>query len=137
MKNKMKYIEENLFGMYPPSGSAQENYDGFVSEYGVEGLTEDDYTITVEDIQEYFDKLKQEKFKKFGDKHGYLEFGDKELALSQDAYISCDTRYTNHYEAIAFDSDENEYKVYWEITNQDCGDESDACDWSIYTVKQL
>jgi hypothetical protein len=58
MKSKTSYIEENLFGCYRPSGTAQENYDGFISEWGIDGLKmSNGYKITVEDIQEYFDTL--------------------------------------------------------------------------------
>ena len=62
MKNKTKFIEENLFGCYKPTGTAQENYDGFVSEYGVEGLREGDYEITVEDIEDYLDCMRTEAY---------------------------------------------------------------------------
>ncbi len=53
-----QYIEENLFGCYKPCGTAKENYDGFVSEWGVEGLKmSNGYEITIEDIQQYFDSI--------------------------------------------------------------------------------
>ena len=53
----MKYIEENLFGCNSPCGTAEENYECFVSEYGVDGLVCGNHAITCEDIQEYFDLI--------------------------------------------------------------------------------
>ncbi len=53
-----KYIEENLFGCIPPEGTAQENYDGFISSWG-DLKMDDGYEITVDDIQNYMDQFMQ------------------------------------------------------------------------------
>lgn len=52
-----RYIQENLFGSERPIGTAQENYEGFVKAWGVDGkiFDDNDNEITVEDIQEYLD----------------------------------------------------------------------------------
>lgn len=41
------------------------------------------------------------------------------------------------YQALAEDDQENEYLVMWNIINEDCEDESEACDWTKYTVQEL
>ena len=49
-----------------------------------------------------------------------LKYGNKELALLQDAYYECNYQYNSSskdewYEATAADTDGNKYKVYWAI----------------------
>jgi len=56
-----------------------------------------------------------------------------ELTLTQHAHIS-DNGLT--YEAHATDKDGNDYKVLWDIIADDC-DESNNCNWDVYTVKAL
>ena len=64
----------------------------------------------------------------------YVVHNDKKLYLSQQAYISDDGL---TYEASAIDDDENNYKIYWDVTCQDADDESDACDWDDFRVVEL
>jgi hypothetical protein len=61
--------------------------------------------------------------------------------LTQPAYVIGDGRY---YEAKAVDIEGNEYLLTWETTvewdnREDCdkGDESEACDWNVFTAQEL
>lgn len=66
---------------------------------------------------------------------GTVEFENKELTLTQEAFADSD--FSNGYEstvykAHAVDNEGNEYKVYWTpVDNLDeITDESEACDWT-------
>lgn len=62
MNTRMKFVSENLFGDWTPTGTAQENFDCFVNEWGIDELVDDEGNeITVADIQEYFDLLSSQK----------------------------------------------------------------------------
>lgn len=76
------------------------------------------------------------------------------IKLTQDAYVSSGeyrlhtdagkpsiTVLTTWYEALASDNEGNEYRVFWEISNQEAFDSGneDCCDWNnpieIYSYK--
>lgn len=63
----------------------------------------------------------------------------KSLWLIHDAYVTDDGNGDPYYTAVALDVDGNDYDITWQIkllgTEYDeCDDESDACDWTLYTV---
>jgi hypothetical protein len=60
-------------------------------------------------------------------------YNDIELKLNQLPYIYTDEL----YRACALDKDENEYIITWSITNPECQDESEACDWDNYRVRKV
>jgi hypothetical protein len=66
-----------------------------------------------------------------------INHNDKTLTLVQQPYISdCGA----FYQAHAKDDDDNTYLVKWAVTNDDpdnCDDESDMCDWDVYTVSEI
>ena len=57
----------------------------------------------------------------------------KQLKLTQNAYVTND----DTYQATALDDAHNRYTVEWTVTNYNCNDESDACDWDRYLVLPL
>lgn len=60
--SKTKFIEETLFGGWMPMGTAEENYSGIKAEYGEEAFTmEDGDILTLEELQEYFRGMQNEK----------------------------------------------------------------------------
>lgn len=60
------------------------------------------------------------------------------LELTSDPFIRKHPyREEDVYCAWAEDSDGYEYRILWDIINPDCEDESEACDWTIYTVERL
>lgn len=74
-----------------------------------------------------------EKFLELREKYGKYEHNDKTwLALTQDPYAEI-----NCYRAHAIDILGQEYNIYWDIMDQCCGNESDACDWDDYTTRRL
>lgn len=61
MKNYIESIGEQLFGNEKPEGTAQENYDSFIQNWGKKVLVfKDGRKITVSDIQNYMDSLQEE-----------------------------------------------------------------------------
>ncbi len=60
MESKTKFIEECMFGNQTPNGTAQENYDGHIANYGIESLEE--HGITLEDVQDYMDCVRTEAY---------------------------------------------------------------------------
>jgi len=64
--------------------------------------------------------------------YGEIQFKDKILKIMQLPYINGD-----FYEALAVDADGYEYLVKWDIVNENCSDESDACNWEIFKVTEL
>jgi len=69
---------------------------------------------------------------------GEFEHNGCRLALTQQAF--CTNHPENHtYQAHAVDVDGNEYVVLWDCLDgwMEMEDESDCCDWSVYTVKPL
>ena len=70
--------------------------------------------------------------------HGYVLHNNKELYLTQNAYVSdCGKYYKCH--AMAMDDNETifEYEIKWPVINFNCDDQSDSCDWDNYTVLEL
>jgi hypothetical protein len=72
--------------------------------------------------------------------HGTVQYKGLTLTITQVAYI--DREFATGierdvYRAHAVDADGADYKVTWEITNPDADDTSDACDWTVYTVRKL
>jgi hypothetical protein len=66
-----------------------------------------------------------------------IEYKGKTLTLMQDAFLAGGEMDNEHYEAQAKDENGNEYTIFWEITAEnfeDLQDESDACDWDVFTV---
>ena len=65
-----------------------------------------------------------------------ITYLDKVLTLKEEAYIT-GSNDDVYYLASATDADGNDYLVRWEIIVDDVDaldDESDACDWDVYTV---
>ena len=84
--------------------------------------------------------------------YGTVKYEGKTLTLTQIAYADKDfTRQEEivdeHgyaslinpvvYFAKAVDFSGNEYEIKWKIINYDCEDESDACDWTKFEVREL
>ncbi len=68
--------------------------------------------------------------------YGTVQYKGLELTLMQQPYI--EGSFVNPaYWAYAIDDDEGEYEIKWKITNPDCIDESEACDWTKYQVRKL
>ena len=63
---------------------------------------------------------------------GTVEHNGEKLWLTQQAYVT----YGGTYQAAAIDSEGNDYTVTWDTVEgwEQCEDESEACDWSVYTV---
>lgn len=63
---------------------------------------------------------------------------DTVISLIQDAHIADDGR---HYIALATDQNDGLYQVSWYVIDYDnsnaIDDESDMCDWDVYTIKVL
>lgn len=100
--------------------SAQEAIDAMHKDSGFE--PDEDYVcdLSVEDLQE---------------EYGTVDYEGLKLTLIQHAYF--DHRYDvdeDCYTAIAIDHKENQYRVFWDIINNDCEDEGEACDWNVYTI---
>lgn len=76
-------------------------------------------------------------------KHGTVEYKNKELTIMQAPYLEhCifgdgNMLSGDYYIAQAEDEDEQEYMIYWEVVDDLCEDESDACDWDVYAVKEI
>lgn len=75
---------------------------------------------------------------------GLVDYGYDTLYLTQDPYIdsreivSFSGTYTkNIYTAHAIDHQGEDYKIIWEIIDENAEDESDACGWDEYTIKKL
>lgn len=82
-------------------------------------------------MKEYLKKLENE----FGSI--IRESDELKIYLTQNAYIESNGKNT-WYQAVAIDKDENEYRVTWEIYDHidinQIEDESDACNWDVYTI---
>lgn len=59
----------------------------------------------------------------------------KTYFLKQDAYISDRVGMLDYYMAHATDEDDMDCTIFWPIVNDDCDDESNACDWDDFRVK--
>lgn len=68
--------------------------------------------------------------------HGTVDYNGKELTICHQPRLTCYMGY-DCYEAMAMDSDDNEYKITWDITDALAEDESDACDWTDYRVQVI
>ena len=75
--------------------------------------------------------------KEFGVEFGLVLHADEELELTQFPYQSDIIGEENFYTATASCVNGNLYKVLWPITNFDCEDESDSCDWENYEIKSI
>lgn len=64
--------------------------------------------------------------------YGTINWNGRLLYIKQQPYITNDG-----YVASAQDNEFNDYKVLWDIVNEDCEDESESCDWSKFMVKKL
>ena len=65
--------------------------------------------------------------------------GDEKLIyLTQQAYLD-GTHENPCYRAHAKDADDNAYLITWDVLDgwQDQDDESECCDWDVFTVKEL
>lgn len=72
--------------------------------------------------------------------YGYVEYKGIKLKLNQQPYLDTKVLYEdiyNGYFSIATDEENNDYQIFWEITNDECEDESCACDWSKFEVRKL
>jgi hypothetical protein len=68
---------------------------------------------------------------------GTVIFEGRLLYLQQDAYLDNDANGEAAYFASAIDEKEEfMYEIKWQIINEDCQDESDACDWDKYYVRK-
>lgn len=85
-------------------------------------------------VQERIDYQIEHWGKEWGSDYGTVEFCDEELEIIQSPYASDIIGEENFYTAEAQCVNGRLYKVLWEITNPDCEDESDACDWNNYEV---
>jgi hypothetical protein len=66
--------------------------------------------------------------------HGTVEHDGKTLTLQQQPY--CDLHDgVPTYMASCVDEDGNDYKAYWEITDDETENEDECCDWDDYTVR--
>jgi hypothetical protein len=68
--------------------------------------------------------------------YGAVDFQGTEIIITQLPYIA-GTHDVPHYKATGIDKQGNEYMVKWLVTNPECADESEACDWTRYTVRFL
>jgi|HubBroStandDraft_4_1064222.scaffolds.fasta_scaffold11096_4 hypothetical protein len=68
--------------------------------------------------------------------YGTVEYKGKTLTLTQQPYI-CDLIGSNHYVAMAEDEEGNEYEIKYPITNPECEDESESCDWTDFSVRKF
>ena len=58
-EEKRKYIEENLFNYWAPTGTAKENWDGICTEFSEQDLvTKSGLKITLQDLEDYFEEIK-------------------------------------------------------------------------------
>jgi len=64
--------------------------------------------------------------------YGEIQFKDKMLKIMQLPYINGD-----FYEALSIDADSYEYLVKWDVINENCLDESDACNWEVFKITEL
>lgn len=67
--------------------------------------------------------------------YGTVKHGNEELVLTQQPYLN-GTGENPVYKAAAQDAAGNQYMVTWQVTDANCEDESEACDWKDYTVTQ-
>lgn len=65
--------------------------------------------------------------------HGSVQFettkGSIEVVIFQQPYINDILGQENEYTSTGLDENKNKYTIRWPITNFDCDDESEACDW--------
>ncbi len=69
---------------------------------------------------------------------GTVNFNGIEIVIMQQPYIS---DYCHHhgqfYTATGQDAIGNNYEIAWPVINEDCEDESEACDWDDFKVRKL
>ncbi len=72
--------------------------------------------------------------KEFGEEFGTVDYCGEELEIIQQPYASDLIGQEDFYTAEAQCNRGRLFKVLWPITNIDCDDESNACDWDNYEV---
>lgn len=102
-----------------------------------------EWNMTVEGLMNQVDEWTvRGAIAELGKQHGYIMYRGLRYALTQTAYITngkpdWEGKPTTHYEAMCIRTDASPndrgivpaLKVYWDITNPDAEDESEACDW--------
>lgn len=85
-------------------------------------------------------------YEAYADKFGTVNSKGVEIAIAQLPYIDSNDWGDFFYTAVGQDRDGNEYQINWPVKDiymDDDGqydlpqDESDCCDWEIYTVRSL
>ena len=68
--------------------------------------------------------------------YGTIQIKGVECDITQRPHIDKRCGESSAYYSIVAVGDEK-YEIKWRIINHACDDESDACDWDDYTVRQL
>jgi len=88
-------------------------------------------------VQERIDFQTDHWGKEFGADFGIVDFCGEKLEIIQNPYASSNIGEEDYYTAEAQCINGQLYKVLWKITNADCEDESDACDWNNYDIVRV
>lgn len=101
-------------------------------------MKEEQKTLTLSEIENEMTDLNKFSELHLEKEYGTVNHNGKILYLLQNPYIDQPCNEETAYFASAIGEDLEHYKVRWEIiTDDDQGDESNACNWNKYTVTKL